>query len=115
MNNPHWYQQHPSGYDCIDITRHLTFTVGNAVKYVWRAELKNGRQDLEKAAWYLRDAQAHSDRIFASLADRLEVEPKIGDVAEVETQWRRQFFLALNDFDLEWALGCVGQMLEETV
>lgn len=27
--------------ECIDVTRHLGFNVGNAIKYLWRCELKN--------------------------------------------------------------------------
>jgi hypothetical protein len=41
--------------ECIDITRHLNFNIGNALKYLWRYELKNGKQDLEKAIWYITD------------------------------------------------------------
>lgn len=41
--------------ECIDITRHMSFAIGNAVKYLWRFQLKNGIEDLEKAAWYLND------------------------------------------------------------
>jgi hypothetical protein len=45
--------------ECIDITRHLSFTQGNAVKYVWRAGRKGDSdtalEDLEKALWYLDD------------------------------------------------------------
>lgn len=40
--------------ECIDITSHMGFSLGNAVKYVWRADLKDKAvEDLEKAAWYL--------------------------------------------------------------
>lgn len=46
--------------ECIDITRNLPFSLGNAFKYVWRAGDKGDRrkavEDLEKAQWYLRDA-----------------------------------------------------------
>lgn len=42
--------------ECIDVTRHLNFNLGCAVKYVWRVDLKNKPiEDLEKAIWYLRD------------------------------------------------------------
>lgn len=42
------------GIEVIDITEHLSFTLGNVIKYVLRADHK-GRplEDLEKAAWYL--------------------------------------------------------------
>ena len=42
--------------ECIDITRHMSFNIGNAVKYLWRYELKNGLEDLKKAQWYINDA-----------------------------------------------------------
>ena len=53
ISPPH-YQRHPSGIECIQITEHMNFNLGNAVKYIWRAALK-GRQveDLKKARWYL--------------------------------------------------------------
>jgi len=41
--------------ECIDVTRHMSFNIGNVVKYVWREGLKNGLEDLKKAAWYLAD------------------------------------------------------------
>ncbi len=41
--------------ECIDITRHLPFNLGNAIKYIWRHDKKNGVEDLKKAIWYLRD------------------------------------------------------------
>jgi hypothetical protein len=55
INPPH-YKEHPSGIECIQITEHMGFCLGNAVKYIWRAGLKESdrRQDLEKAIWYLQ-------------------------------------------------------------
>lgn len=42
--------------ECIDVTRHLSFNIGNAMKYLWRCELKgNILEDLKKAAWYIQD------------------------------------------------------------
>lgn len=54
VNHPSHYTQHPSGVECIQITEHMNFNIGNAVKYLWRADLKNGLEDLEKAAWYIQ-------------------------------------------------------------
>lgn len=51
--NPSYYKSHPSGVECITITEHMSFTLGNAMKYIWRADMKNGIEDLEKASWYL--------------------------------------------------------------
>ena len=54
VNHPPHYKSHPSGIECIQVTEHMNFCLGNAVKYIWRADLKGDSiQDLEKAAWYL--------------------------------------------------------------
>lgn len=55
VNRPAHYTAHPSGVECIAITEHMGFCLGNAVKYIWRAGLKseNPIQDLEKARWYI--------------------------------------------------------------
>ena len=54
VNHPNHYTAHPSGVECIQITEHMGFNLGNAIKYVWRADLKdNAVQDLQKAAWYI--------------------------------------------------------------
>ena len=55
VDHPVHYNQHPSGVECIDIVEHMTFNVGSAVKYCWRAGLKGDAliEDLEKARWYL--------------------------------------------------------------
>lgn len=58
VNHPSHYTTHPSGIECIDITRHHDFAIGNAIKYLWRAGLKdsdNEVQDLKKAIWYIQD------------------------------------------------------------
>lgn len=53
VNKPKHYNSHPSGVECITITQHMPFVLGNAMKYIWRADLKNGIEDLQKARWYL--------------------------------------------------------------
>lgn len=54
VDHPRHYTSHPSGVECIDITEHMGFNLGNAVKYIWRADLKNDAiEDLRKAAWYV--------------------------------------------------------------
>ena len=56
VNHPAHYTSHPSGVEAIDITRHMNFNLGNAVKYIWRADLKgNSLQDLQKARFYIDD------------------------------------------------------------
>lgn len=54
VNHPPHYTAHPSGVECIQITEHMGFCLGNAVKYIWRADLKGDAiEDLKKAIWYL--------------------------------------------------------------
>lgn len=53
VNNPSHYTW-LGGIEVIDITEHLSFTLGNVVKYVLRADHKGKPiEDLRKAAWYL--------------------------------------------------------------
>jgi hypothetical protein len=55
VNKPPHYNNHPSGIECIQITEHMNFCCGNAVKYIWRADLKHDAiEDLEKAIYYLK-------------------------------------------------------------
>jgi hypothetical protein len=63
VNHPNHYQ-HPSGVECIEIVRHYDFCIGNAIKYLWRAGLKDEEgytntekeiEDLKKAIFYIND------------------------------------------------------------
>lgn len=60
VNHPRHYTSHPAkcdcgkGIECIQITEHMGFNLGNAVKYIWRCDLKKDAiEDLKKAKWYL--------------------------------------------------------------
>lgn len=54
VNHPDHYNSHPSGIECIQVTEHLNFCLGNAIKYIWRADDKeNDIEDLRKAVWYV--------------------------------------------------------------
>ena len=54
VNHPKHYTEHPSGVECVEITEHMNFCVGNAIKYLWRAGLKGEQvEDLRKARWYI--------------------------------------------------------------
>lgn len=39
-----------------DYKPELAFAIGNAIKYISRANRKNGKEDLDKARWYLNRA-----------------------------------------------------------
>jgi hypothetical protein len=57
VNHPSHYTQYP--VEVIELTRHMTFTRGNSVKYIARAGFKGGPEkeleDLKKARWYIDD------------------------------------------------------------
>ena len=56
VNHPPHYKNDPSGVECIQITQHRNFCVGNAIKYLWRAGLKDDTktiEDLKKAVFYI--------------------------------------------------------------
>lgn len=64
VNHPAHYTSDPSGVECIEVTRHRNFNIGNAIKYLWRQGLKEsaGRtahekqiEDLKKAVFYIND------------------------------------------------------------
>lgn len=64
VTHPKHYTSHPSGVECIEITRHYNYNIGNAIKYLWRAGIKQEQgksdkekeiEDLQKAVWYIQD------------------------------------------------------------
>lgn len=41
--------------ECIQVTEHMNFNLGNAFKYLWRQGLKGDSiEDLKKAVWYIQ-------------------------------------------------------------
>lgn len=66
VNHPPHYTwlRDKCGIEVIDITRHMDFDLGNAIKYILRAGYKQEEglsniqkeiEDLEKAKWYITD------------------------------------------------------------
>lgn len=62
VNHPPHYTSHPSGIECIQVTEHYNFCIGNAIKYLWRNGLKSEEgknpkdkqvEDLKKAVFYI--------------------------------------------------------------
>jgi len=64
VNHPEHYLTHRSGVECITVTEHLGFCLGNAVKYIWRSGERAERtiEDLRKAVWYLEREIARLER-----------------------------------------------------
>ncbi len=69
VNHPSHYTQ--GGIECIDCIKSATvgkvgieaFCVGNAIKYLFRYEEKNGIEDVKKARWYI-------DRLIRELEEK---------------------------------------------
>ena len=58
VNSPAHYTDSKSGIECITITRHMNFNIGNAIKYLWRHGKKDKSktiEDLQKAVFYIND------------------------------------------------------------
>ena len=81
VNHPQHYLTHKSGVECIQITEHLNFCLGNALKYIWRADSKGDAiNDLSKAVWYLEReitrrkalADIENARLIGVIADSLD-------------------------------------------
>jgi hypothetical protein len=54
VDHPLHYNSQGSGIECIEVVEWMGFSLGNAIKYIWRADHKgNDIEDLEKARWYL--------------------------------------------------------------
>lgn len=68
VNHPPHYTAHPSGVECITITEHMGFNLGNAVKYIWRADEKGAAiEDLRKALWYIEREIAKRERVTVTV------------------------------------------------
>lgn len=70
VNSPTHYRA--GGVECIDAIRaalghegFIAYCRGNVIKYQFRADHKNGREDLKKAVWYSRMASGDDPRASA--------------------------------------------------
>ncbi|HEZ3258925.1 TPA: DUF3310 domain-containing protein [Neisseria meningitidis] len=115
--NPSHYRQH--AHECIEFTQHLNFNLGNAFECIWRHKEKNGREDLEKAVWYLErqrdDAPKFKklkDKRYDELNDKLCVVP-----FDMDTHAAMNAILyAATDCtedNISWAIACVKDLLKK--
>ncbi len=90
IDHPPQYTKHPSGVECIQITEHMGFNLGNAVKYIWRADLKgNAVEDLMKARWYInRELDKLREKEIPIKVDWAEPQYDAQDVSEAALRQR---------------------------
>lgn len=97
VDHPPHYQGMPGiDWECIELIRWLSFDVGNACKYVWRADRKNGLEDLRKALWYIKDAQ-EAGNLRTRMSDSLAPEKLLLEIVNQDEvpKAKRVFFEAI--------------------
>lgn len=80
-------------YECIEVLEDIlngvegveAFCIGNAIKYLWRYQRKNGTEDLEKAKWYI--TRAIKIRDAREEAEETEEAEDEDDYQPVEYDW----------------------------
>lgn len=119
VNHPAHYQR-KDGIECIDIIRHYTCDIANAIKYLWRAGLKPemGKddaekeiEDLKKALWYIGDYRKHINKCSSyivakapkdsSLSDKFICEAQVGiftdyDIADIVKGYGKHIATAMS-------------------
>ena len=90
MSAPAHYTDRVPGVECIDVTKHFSFCLGNVIKYVWRAGVKSEDpvQDLEKARTYL------DFEISRLTAERQEEDRPVVVTDREGERWRRFGYLS---------------------
>ena len=112
VNHPAHYEAAHPGMECIDLTRRLSFCAGNAAKYAWRHRMKGHPvEDLDKAAWYARDAQAHAQPILpGGWASRRTVRRILRRLARDTQGAERDLWTAFADDDWTAVLDALALM-----
>lgn len=115
VNHPPHYEPMPGvDFDCIAVARNLTFSVGNAIKYMWRADRKNGREDIEKARWYVNDAVEHADSVYCGSREEWYLTNELLQCVSIAQTdlLRREFFELIRVRRLEDARDMLDSILK---
>lgn len=83
--NPNHYQR--DGMECIDAIKAAVqnlsgaeaYCTGSAIKYLWRWKEKGGKDDLNKAIWFIKDMVAEIED--AELQEELKAEATLMEIA----------------------------------
>jgi len=114
--NPKHYTQHPSKIECIQIKRIVSSSRGDAIKYLWRLGQKDdSRQELKKAAWYIRDELNNYPMRDYSNNDYAKLNHLLDTLALYQDDNTRQLFNYIvfgNRIGLTMALDMVLGMME---
>ena len=118
INHPPHYTEHPSKIECIEITRHLDFNRGCAIKYLWRCGKKDSvNQELKKAIWYLNDEINNGlGDVNYSFNTNNKITDKLDTLALYQTDQERQLFNFIIfgfDYYLKQAIKIIEGMCDE--
>jgi hypothetical protein len=83
--NPSHYQR--DGMECIDAIKAAVqnlsgaeaFETGSAIKYLWRWKEKGGKDDLQKAVWFINDMVSDIEEI--EYQEELQAEATLLEIA----------------------------------
>lgn len=102
------YNSHPSGVEAIDVVEDLPFNLGNAWKYLQRADEKGATlQDLGKALWYIRrEMTRHRIRARSRLLQEVNVRSSVG--SSVKKYLRHESGLRREVFSHLWSAYTLG-------
>lgn len=115
--NPSHYRQH--AHECIEFTQYLNFNLGNAFKYIWRHKEKNGREDLEKAIWYLERQRDDAPKFkklkhkrYKELYDKLYL---VSFDIDMHAAMSAILYTAedCTEDNISWAIACVKDLLKK--
>lgn len=117
--NPGYYKNR--AHECIEFAQYLNFNLGNAFKYIWRHKEKNGREDLEKALWYLerqRDDAPKFKRLKYRRYDEMYGDLKDcgfdGDMEDaLLAVLSAAYYIHDGEDNFAWAIACVKALLKK--
>lgn len=81
------HYQFPNGGEILDVIEHLSFNLGSAMKYLYRAGKKprvDAQTDLDKAIFYIRREQERLSLSLPSSASRIDVR-SLGPLPPIRT------------------------------
>ena len=84
--NPSHYQR--DGLECIDaieaavqnLSGAEAYATGSAIKYLWRWKEKGGKDDLNKAKWFIQKMVDHIEEL--EFQEEIEMDETIFDIAK---------------------------------
>jgi hypothetical protein len=92
VNHPKHYTSHPSGVECIQVTEHMGFNLGNAMKYIWRCDEKwDSIEDLNKAVWYINREIERREKINGKKSSEAEGLRGLDGYEYPESNWSFRF------------------------